>query len=124
MRSPSKPLVRDRVLVLAAVALLACVAVVAAAGLGARQEERRHEAAAWEGLVGEPRAQVALGQRVIVVLSAPSLADRVAEAGGRAGTGQMRLWSSQIRRDQAIFLSRMSIQGAEIQPEFTYYRVL
>ncbi|HVM17963.1 MAG TPA: S8 family serine peptidase [Gaiellaceae bacterium] len=123
MRSSSSPSTRHRVLVLAAVALAACVAVVAAAGV-ARQQERRAAAVAWEGLVGEPRAQVDVGQRVIVVLNAPSLADRVAESGGRAGGGQMRLWTARIRRDQALFISRMGVQGAEIHPEFTYVRVL
>jgi subtilisin family serine protease len=115
---------RGRVLALAAVALAACVAAVAAAALGSRQEERRASAAAWEGLVGEPRAQVALGQRVIVVLSAPSLADRVAQAGGRAGMGQMRRWTQQARSDQDLFIQQMSIQGAEIQPEFSYVRTI
>jgi minor extracellular serine protease Vpr len=121
-RSPLTP--RQRVLALAAVALAACVAAVAAGALGSRQEERRVSAAAWEGLVGESRAQVAVGQRMIVVLSAPSLADRVAQAGGRAGMGQMRRWTQQARREQELFISRMSIQGAEIQTEFSYVRTI
>ena len=43
-------------------------------------------ASGWRGLVGAPRPSVALGQRVIVLLKAPSLADRVRAAGGSRPT--------------------------------------
>jgi subtilisin family serine protease len=110
---------------LAALALLAAaVAAVASAAVGGSSAERAAGRPDWDGFVGEPRAQVAIGQRMLVVLNLPSLADRVAEAGGRATELQMRRWTNQARRDQDLFVARMAVQGAEIQPEFSYVRVL
>ena len=47
-------------------------------------------AAAWRGFVDGERSAVAVGQRMIVVLRYPSLADRMAEAGGHATESDMR----------------------------------
>src|SRR5438552_2325314 len=47
---------------------------------------------AWQGLVGS-RPRVAPSRRVIVVLKTPSLAQRVAAAGGVAGTEHERAWT-------------------------------
>jgi subtilisin family serine protease len=82
------------------------------------------DAGAWRGLVGEPRVQAMIGQRVIVVLDLPSVADRVARAGGRASDRQMRSWNAAARSAQRLFVSRLSVQGAVIRPEFSYTRVL
>ena len=49
-------------------------------------------AAAWRGLVGAPRPAVAVGQRMIVLLKSPSVADRVAQAGGKATEIEERVW--------------------------------
>ena len=79
--------------VLGALALAAALLTVAAGAGGARHEDERLDASAWRGLVGAPRQQVAVGQRVIVVLNSPSLSDRVAAAGGkgkRAEHAQLR----------------------------------
>src|SRR5947207_15859704 len=46
-------------------------------------------ASGWRGLVGS-RPRVAIGQRVVVVLKKPSLAQRVARAAGSVGTRQER----------------------------------
>ena len=71
--------------VLGALALAATLLSVAAGAGGASHEaDRTTVASAWRGLVGTPRQQVAVGQRVIVVLNSPSLADRLAAAGGTA----------------------------------------
>ena len=74
-----------RVALLAVVALAATAVTVAfAAGeSAARDGSGALPAAAWKGLVGGPRPEVTVGQRVIVVLRVPSLADRLA-AHGRA----------------------------------------
>ena len=114
-----------RLLFLALLALGAAALVVAAAGgETSAPETTRVEAAAWAGLVGEPRPPVDVGQRVLVVLTAPSLASRVREAGGRASDRDERRWTSRARAAQLLFLSRMGIQGAVIEPEFSYVRVL
>ena len=53
---------------------------------------------AWYGLVGGAPVEVALGQRVIVMLKAPSLAQRVARAGGHASETQERRWTTSEQR--------------------------
>ena len=52
------------------------------------------------------RPQVAVGQRVIVVLKAPSLAERVARAGGRASEAQERRWTTADLRGAAAAARR------------------
>ena len=57
-------------------------------------------AASWRGLAGAPRVapltgQPALGQTMLVVLRAHSLADRVAAAGGEATSTQEQQWTKQ-----------------------------
>src|SRR5262245_41589514 len=79
--------------VLGAIALAAALLTVAAGAGGASHEEAQPDASAWRGLVGAPRQQVAVGQRVIVVLNSPSLADRVAAVGGEATEAQQRRWT-------------------------------
>lgn len=81
-------------------------------------------AVAWQGLVGEPRPPVAVGRLAIVVLKAPSLADRVAAAGGRATGNEERAWTRSARNGQRLFISRLRVQGAEIRPLASYARVL
>lgn len=109
---------------LALLAVLATVVALAAGSQGAGQGTSRAAAVAWQGLVGESRAEVALGQRSIVVLDYPSLADRVEAAGGLASDRQERAWTRRALTQQKLFISRMTLQGARILPEFQYTRVL
>src|SRR4051812_26380047 len=48
----------------------------------------------WKGLAGAQRPRVAVGQRVVVVLNSPSLADRLRDVGGLATDEQERRWSA------------------------------
>ena len=68
-----------------------------AARARARRRRPPTSAAGWRGLVGS-RPRVALGQRVIVVLKTPSLAQRVAAAGGIVGTRRERAWTNSVAR--------------------------
>lgn len=79
---------------------------------------------AWRGFVAEHGAQVALGQRQLVVLREPSLADRVARAGGHASDVQERRWTRDAFARQREVISRLALQGVVVEPEFTYARVL
>ena len=103
------------------VALLAVAALLLVAGAsGADQPEA--SAAGWESLLGDrPSAQ--LGGRWIVVLAKPSLATRVAAAGGVATEEQERAWTAAARAAQREVLARLAFQGAPIEPEHAYYRV-
>jgi hypothetical protein len=80
-------------------------------------------ASSWRGLVGS-RPRVTVGQRVIVVLKSPSVATRVAAAGGRVTDVRERLWSQSALAAQQLLISRLAIQGVSIRAEYTYTRVL
>jgi hypothetical protein len=105
------------------VAAFATFVLVAAGGEGAGREPLR-TTASWQGLAGGARPKVALGQRMIVVLKAPSLADRVARAGGRATDRQERKWRSAVLASQNVLISRLGVQGVQVKTEFRYTRVL
>jgi hypothetical protein len=75
------------------VALGTLAFVLGAGGTRSTQPTLSSTAAAWRGLAGSARPQVDVGQRVIVVLKAPSLAPRVARAGGEATDTQQRVWT-------------------------------
>jgi Subtilase family len=113
-----------------AAALAAVAAVVAAAvlvvpegGGGApARPSRLHAATAWSGLVGEARAPVGTGQRVLVVLTAFSLADRVARAGGLASDADERRWTSAAVAAQEQFVSELARKGVQIRPDYRFTR--
>src|SRR4051794_2622519 len=108
--------------------------LLAAAGvfLLARHDPKPHLAASaptWEGLVGAPRAQPltgqpALGQEVIVVFRARSLADRVTAAGGEATSAEEQQWTKDARTDQHVLMQQLSFRGAVLQPTARYTRVV
>ena len=71
--------------------------------------EPEGSAAGWESLLGDrPSAQ--LGGRWIVVLAKPSLATRVAAAGGVATEEQERAWTAAARAAQREVLARLAFQ--------------
>ena len=80
-------------------------------------------ASAWRGLVGS-RPRVAPGQRVIVVLKTPSLAQRVAAAGGVVGTRQERAWTATALSAQKLLVSRLALSGVSVHPDYNFARVI
>jgi subtilisin family serine protease len=105
------------------IALAAAVVSVAVAG-EVRARERAAEPTSWSGLVGGPRPEVSVGQRMIVVLRTPSLADRVARAGGRASEADHIRWHAAAQAAQQQLIARLGAEGLRLQPEFSYTRVL
>ncbi len=79
-------------------------------------------AAAWRGFVDGDRAAIAVGQRMIVVLKNPSLADRIAEAGGTATESAMRQWTAGALAAQKQIAARLSREGIQLVPDFVYTR--
>ncbi len=79
-------------------------------------------AAAWRGFVDGDRAAIAIGQRMIVVLKNPSLADRMAEAGGTATESAMRQWTASALAAQKQIAARLSREGIQLVPDFIYTR--
>jgi subtilisin family serine protease len=112
------------VAVLGAVAVVAALLVPSGGGGAAAPPRTSVDAAAWSGLVGSRRAPVATSQRVLVVLSAFSLADRVARAGGLATDADERRWTAAALAAQGQFISNLARRGVSIRPEFRFTRTL
>ncbi|MBA2460494.1 MAG: S8 family serine peptidase, partial [Actinobacteria bacterium] len=79
-------------------------------------------AAAWRGFVDGERTEVAVGQRAIVMLRYPSLAERVRRAGGQASEVEMRTWTAAALAGQKQIGARLSREGIQIVPDFVYTR--
>ena len=100
--------------VLTAVAVLV---LLLTAGAGAQEPPVSSlDEAGWQGVLGV-RTAVSTAQRYVVLLEAPSLADRVRVAGGHASEVEMRGWTATAVAQQEQFLARLSAAGARIAPE-------
>ncbi len=113
---------------LAELSLAVGATVVLLAVASGRQTSHAAEPASpvsWQGLVADgPRASVNVGQRMIVLLKSPSLAERVALRGGAASGAQERKWTSSLLAQQRLLRSRLEVQGVEIHPEFSFTHVV
>jgi hypothetical protein len=87
-------------------------------------DDARKGANDWAGLAGSPRSNVSVGERVIVVLHAQSLADHVTAAGGLASDEEERAWNAQAVSDQKAIIAKLALRGAAIEPEFSFSRVI
>ena len=111
------------------VAPLAIAALVAAAGLlvtsdsGRGDSTPRTAAVDWRGLVGEPRAQVPIGQRMIVVLTTPSVGQRLAHTRYATEIQEKAWWGSAYAAEKQVLL-KLAAMGVTVTPDFSYYRVL
>jgi subtilisin family serine protease len=106
-------------LVLAALAVVVTAVLIAAGGGGTRHVAPIGEPS-WQGLAGAQRPRVAVGQRVIVLLKAPALADRVGNAGGLATSEDERRWTQSALSVQKLLVARLRVEGIVVQPEFSY----
>ena len=120
---PTRPREPFQALPLAAIAVAVTLILIAAGGRGSSSAPTLGPAS-WAGLAGSQRPHVAVGQRVIVLLKAPSLADRVASAGGLATDSQERHWTRSTLASQKLLISRLGAEGVIVQPEYTYARVV
>jgi subtilisin family serine protease len=124
MRTPRRPDGRHLLLLAAVAGALGTILVVAGRS-GTTSAAVPGAPVSWQGLVGAPqRPNVVVGQRMLVVLETPSLADRVAAAGGHATDREERRWTRAALAQQRLLFSRMEVQGVRIQPEYTFTRVL
>src|SRR5215471_4278175 len=103
------------------------VAVAVAAVLVVRHDDRRipsySEATTWRGLVGEAHPQVTIGQRRIVVLRTPSIAQHLAKT-KLATEQQERRWAAQAYAAQQQVLVKLAAHGLGVRPDYSYARVL
>ncbi len=104
---------------------VAALATALAATVVARGRDAsvKPEAVSWRGLVGEPRAATPAGQRMIVLLDAPSVAQRLAQA-RYATEAQERSWTSQALAAQQQVLTKLALLGVSVRPDFSYARVI
>jgi minor extracellular serine protease Vpr len=108
---------------LALLAAAATLVLIAAGGHGANPPARPG-GTSWKGLAGDQRPRVSVGQRMIVLLKAPALADRIGAVGGLATSEQERAWTRAAVASQKLLISRLAVQGVIVQPEYTYTRVV
>jgi Subtilase family/PA domain len=114
---PRRPRARRRAF--AGVAALATALVLTGAVHGAGDSLAR----AWHAVFGD-RAPAAFERRVIVVLSLPSLADRVAAAEERPRAAQQRRWTADTEGQVDVFLDSLRARGIDIEPDFVFARTL
>ena len=104
------------------VAMLTVVLVATVSARG-RDGSATRSTVSWRGLVGEPRAAVPIGQRSIVVLHTPSVAQRLAKV-KYATEAQERSWTNQAFAAQQQVLTTLAAQGIAVRREYSYARVL
>jgi hypothetical protein len=83
---------------------------------GAGESALRAAVAAWNGVFGE-RPAASPGQRMIVVLDEPALADLVAEAEERPTSARQKRWVSRADAAQRVLLARLEARGVELERE-------
>ncbi len=96
--------------------------VLAASGGGQTGRAPAPEAS-WRGLVGSDRAAVPVGQRMIVVLTTPSVADHLRKQ-RFATESEERRWSSEALAAQQQLLTMLAANGVGVQPDYSFTRVL
>ncbi len=124
---PTRPRARSlRIGLLAVVVLAATAASVAFAAGGSSSPDgsSRVSASAWEGLVGGPRPEATAGQRTIVLLRVPSLAERLALTAGRASEARLKRWQTIALAAQEQLIASLAAQGVRVRPDYRYTRVL
>src|SRR4051794_22853905 len=111
----------------AALAILALAATGLVVGFGVSDTKQRSlasEASSWHGLVGGAHPAVSVGERVLVVLRSPSMAQRVTRNGGVASERKERTWTRITLAAQRQLLSELSTHGIRPRVQFSYSRVL
>jgi subtilisin family serine protease len=111
----------------AALAVLALAATALVVGFGVSDTKQRSlssDASSWRGLVGGAHQAVSVGQRVLVVLRSPSMAQRVALNGGVASERKERTWTRIALASQRQLLAELSTRGIRPRVQFSYSRVL
>src|SRR4051812_27031318 len=110
-----------------ALAILALAATGLVVGFGVSDTKQRSlasEASSWHGLVGGAHTAVSVGERVLVVLRSPSMAQRVALNGGVASERKERTWTRIALAAQRQLLTELSTHGIRPRIQFSYSRVL
>jgi minor extracellular serine protease Vpr len=116
-------LCRRRVTALGVVALVALALGVVAPVGGAPGPVLRSAISAWKSAFGE-RPQAPVGQRMIVVLEAPALADRIASSQGDPTAGDLRRWLAEAQTAQRLLVTRLERRGVALKSVRSFTRTL
>ncbi len=108
---------------LALVALVATALVLVGPVRGAGEVAVQAAASAWSAMFGD-RPQTAFTRRVIVVLAAPSLSERVAARGALPNAAEQRRWAGEAEAAQRVLLATLRERGVEIKREHSFTRTL
>jgi hypothetical protein len=122
MRTPQRPEAL-RTITLAALALVATALVLAGTVEGAGDTLARTAARAWNGVFGDrPKPAPEARQRVLVVLTSPSLADRMAAAEGTPGAKRQRRWNAEAEGAQRLLLAGLRERSVRIVRDQVFTR--
>src|SRR5438067_13616853 len=113
MRTPRLSEVRN--LAPAAIIVLAATLLVVGFGVGGTHERSLgSQASSWRALVGGARPSVEVGQRMLVVLNAPAMAQHVAAHGGFASQQQEHNWTRAASAAQERQLTQPRLPGNHV----------
>ena len=110
-----------RTTLLALVAVLATAVVLVDPVRGAGDAAVNAAASVWRAAFGN-RPEPAFQRRMIVVLAAPSLADRVAAAKKQPSADDERRWVAEAEGAQRVLLLGLRDRGVDVRPELTFTR--
>ena len=108
---------------LAALTLVATALVLAGTVEGAGDSLARTAARAWHGVFGDrPEPAAEQRQRVLVVLSSPSLADRMAAAQEQPSAEQQRRWTTEAEGAQQLVLAGLRDRQVKVVRDQVFTR--
>ena len=108
---------------LAALTIVATALVLAGTVQGAGDSLARTAAHAWHGVFGDrPKPAPEQAQRVLVVVSAPSLADRMAAAEKEPTAEQQRQWTAEAEGAQQLLLAGLRERDVRVVRDQVFTR--
>ena len=112
-----------RTAALAALALVATALVLAGTVEGAGDTVARTAARAWHGVFGDrPKPALERRQRVLVVLTSPSLADRLGSVEEEPSAEQQRKWNAEAEGAQQLLLAGLRERKVRVAREQIFTR--
>ena len=108
---------------MAAVTAAATLLVLAGTVQGAAESAVSAPARAWHSVFPD-RPKTSFGQRMIVVLSAPSVGERAAASSSPPTADEERQWVADIEGVQETLLAGLRDRGVDIKRDLVYTRVL
>src|SRR5919106_6937650 len=122
MHMPRRPRLARTSALATAAALMTALALVGPVQ-GAADSVVRAAARAWQSVFGD-RPAPAFERRMLVVLGAPSLADRVSAAEGQASAKEQRQWTSEAEAQQEALLAGLASRGITLKRDVVFTRTV